>query len=339
MGITELLKEIKKLSQSEIELLKSLLADKVQFEGSLDEFVTENRFSNNYFCPRCNSKHIVRNGHKGITQRFLCHDCHKTFTIKTNTITASTKKSFSVWSRYFDCMMDSLSLRRTAEACGISLSTAFIWRHKILDALQNMANSVKLNGIIEGDETFFPVSYKGNHNNDDFEMPRESHKRGKSTHKRGLSREKVCVPCAVNRNGLSISVITNLGRVSTKDLHKAFDGRIEELSTLVTDEMNAYKEFALSNNLELIQLKSGKRKYGIYHIQHINAYHSVMKHFVNKFKGVSTKYLSNYLVWNNLLNYSKGSYQDKRTSLMTFTLTTKKTVLCKELSSRPELPF
>ena len=30
-------------------------------------------------------------------------------------------------------------------------------------------------------------------------------KRGNQTHVRGLSHEKVCVPCAVNRNGLSIA--------------------------------------------------------------------------------------------------------------------------------------
>ena len=46
-----------------------------------------------------------------------------------------------------------------------------------------------------------------------FAMPRKAHKRGHSTHIRGLSKEKVCVPCAVNRNGLSISKITNTGRV------------------------------------------------------------------------------------------------------------------------------
>ena len=35
--------------------------------------------------------------------------------------------------------------------------------------------------------------------------------------RKDLSKEKVCVPCAVNRNGLSISKITNTGRVSTRD--------------------------------------------------------------------------------------------------------------------------
>ena len=49
-----------------------------------------------------------------------------------------------------------------------------------------------------------------------FAMPRRSHKRGKSIRKRGLSREQVCVPCAVNRKGLSVCKITNLERASTK---------------------------------------------------------------------------------------------------------------------------
>ncbi len=88
-----------------------------------------------------------------------------------------------------------------------------------------------LNGIIEADETFFAISYKGNHSKSKtFTMPRKAHKRGHSTHIRGLSKEKVCVPCAVNRNGLSISKITNTGRVSTKDLHHIYDGRIRGLT-------------------------------------------------------------------------------------------------------------
>ena len=32
-------------------------------------------------------------------------------------------------------------------------------------------------------------------------MPRESRKRGGSAHKRGLSLEQVCVPCAIDRKG------------------------------------------------------------------------------------------------------------------------------------------
>ena len=67
-----------------------------------------------------------------------------------------------------------------------------------MDALQNMADDVTLDGIIEADETFFAISYKGNHSKSKtFAMPRKAHKRGHSTHIRGLSQEKVCVPCAL----------------------------------------------------------------------------------------------------------------------------------------------
>ena len=330
---------VKTLSESDRARLTDLIANTIAKNENKNEVLTEKRFSNGVFCPRCNNSHIKRNGHKGTVQRYLCMDCHKTFTIATNTILASTKKDLSVWKKYVECMMNGYSIRKSAEICGMNKDTAFVWRHKILDALQNMADSVKLSGIIEGDETFFPISYKGNHKKSEFVMPRESHHRGKQTHIRGLSHEKVCVPCAVNRNGLSIAKITNLGRVSTEDLNKLYAGRIEEKSILCTDEMNSYIQFADKNNLELIQLKSGKAKKGIYHIQHINSYHSNLKKFMRKFNGVSTKYLNNYLIWNNILNYSKETWTEKKNIFTDFVFTTEKKVLCKNIRKRSAIPL
>ncbi len=107
-----------------------------------------------------------------------------------------------------------------------SFARTVIWRHKILDALQNMQANVILEGIVEVDEAFSPNSFKGNHKKSViFNMPGKAHKRRNQTHKRGLSKEKVCVPCAITRNGLSLAKITNLGRISAKDIHHAFDNR------------------------------------------------------------------------------------------------------------------
>lgn len=44
--------------------------------------------------------------------------------------------------------------------------------------------------------------------------------------------------------------------------------------------------------------KRGKHKEGIYHIQHINAIHSKLKKWMDRFNVVATKYISNYI--NNL---------------------------------------
>ena len=149
-------------------------------------------------------------------------------------------------------------------------------------------------------------------------LPRKAHKRGKQTHLRGLSHEKVCVPCAVNRDGLSIAKITNLGRVGAKDIYHAFDNRIEPNSILCTDAIACYNDLVRTEKLELIQLKTGKSKLGIYHIQHITSYHSMLKNFMIRFHGVATKYLNNYLIWHNFLNYAKESYAEKTTILADF---------------------
>jgi len=44
-----------------------------------------------------------------------------------------------------------------------------------------------------------------------------------------------------------------------------------------------------------VQIKGGKTVKGIFHIQHVNNYHSQLKDFLKPFHGVSTKYLNNYL--------------------------------------------
>ena len=54
-------------------------------------------------------------------------------------------------------MMNGLSICKTAVACGIHRNTAFLWRHKILDALQNMADDVTLDGIIAVSYTHLDV--------------------------------------------------------------------------------------------------------------------------------------------------------------------------------------
>lgn len=68
---------------------------------------------------------------------------------------------------------------------------------------------------------------------DGFVMPRKVHKRGNDTHIRGISHEKVCVPCAVTQDGLSISKQSNLGSASTKNLSEVFSGRIASNSVVL----------------------------------------------------------------------------------------------------------
>lgn len=337
--VASIMADFAALSTSDKLIVKSrLISYKATTSASLDSFVAENRFSGGLVCPECGGIHVVRNGHRNGTQRYLCKGCGKSFVATTKSITAGSKKDLSTWDKFIECMIGHLSVRDAALECGIHRNTAFAWRHKVLGALQNMAESVVLDGIVEADETFFPVSYKGNHKKGSFVMPRKAHHRGMSAKHRGISHEKVCVPCAVNRKGLSIAKASNLGRVATKNLHTVYDGRIKSGTTMVTDLMNSYRRFANKNGLDLIQLKGGKSKKGIYNIQHINSYHNELKHFMYGFRGVSSKHLNNYLIWHNFVNYALENRHEKQSILMRFALTQYLTIPSDSIAKKPVLP-
>lgn len=339
--ITDILNLIKSLPPDEQIQLRATLLDDLPKVSKMEQIISESRFSGGLVCPLCGCiGHVSRNGHrKDGKQRYLCNDCGKSFISNTRSITSGTRKDINTWAVYMKCMANGMSVRKTADECNIHKNTAFTWRHKILDALQNVAASTKLDGIVEADETFFAISYKGNHKKSFFKMPRNPHKRGSSVHTRGLSQEQVCVPCAIDREGRSLSKIATCGRIRTRDLHHVYDGRITPDATLCTDKMNSYIRFANSNQLKLVQLKTGNAKKGIYNIQHINAYHSKLKKFIYSFSGVSTKYLNNYLLWNSWLNAKGGTLHEKTDSLLKTALPAITAGSCRGLSSRPAIPL
>lgn len=281
--------------------------------STMEDFLDKYRFHDGVCCPHCGLVDVKKNGKtKTGHQRFQCKGCGKSFTYATRTIFHGAKLPLDTYLRYVHCMMHGMTVRESAYECRISKNASFFLRHKILDALQEMQSKVKLDGIVEADETFFRISFKGNHSRSQFfSMPREPHMRGERSKKRGISLEKVCVPCAVNRDGKSIAQIANLGRASVRSISSVFGGRISPDAVLCTDKHNAYVGFAEREGINLLQLKSTQRVSGTLGIQHINGYHSQLKTFMERFHGVATKYLNNYLVWHNLRNYAEGDFNFK----------------------------
>ena len=290
-------------------------------------------------CPHCGSIRVYKNGHKEGKQRYLCRDCSKTFAITNNTILYRSQKSIEIWEKYFECLMNKFSLRKCAEICNIDVTTAFYWRHKILDVLQELQKQVTINGVAEADEAYFPLSFKGDHTKSNFKMPRVAHKRGKSITTRGLSQEQVCVPCTVNLNGLSIGKISNLGKPNVHNLSAVLNHRIEKGSILVTDSLRSYHKIAFDNELTHVRIPKGRHTNGSFNIQTINAYHSELKRLVHgNFKGVATKYLNNYVVYHNFVNFAKGKFNEKFDILREFIYITDADIRSKEISKREAIP-
>jgi transposase-like protein len=298
-----------KLPQSEqITFISTILADrKPAFVPEINrvESADKVRFKDKIYCPHCGDTHVVKRGFTNAgKQRYLCKTCNHSFIATTNTTLEYTKKELSVWMQYLECLSNQFSIRKSAKICRISIPTAFVWRHKILDVLnRNLSlDKTKLSGIVEADETYFHLSFKGCRKLSQY-TDRKPHKRGNSISKRGLSYEQVCVPCAVSTKGKGLSAVGKLGSGNLSVLSILFGNKIEAGTVLCSDKLSAYVQFC--KRFHLVHNNSGLKhiekllSVHIPHIQHINAYHSTMKRFMRPFNGVSTKYLNNYLTWFN----------------------------------------
>ena len=175
----DVMKLYKQLPSAEQAGFHRLLKDGLSGSDDMEEYLTEQRFSGGRVCPMCGSMHVCRNGKRGNgTQKFVCRDCGKSFSIRKNTVFSGTHKGLSTWKEYMECMAEGLTVSESAGRCGISEGTSFNWRHKILDSLGESQKGVTLSGIVEADETFVPVSYKGGGSVSGKGVSRKPHKRG-----------------------------------------------------------------------------------------------------------------------------------------------------------------
>lgn len=286
-------------------LSNSTQSSSIQTNNKPTETLESLRFPEQIYCPHCKKTNIVKRGiSKQNKQRFLCKDCHHSFQATTLTTLEYTKKNFDTWIKYMECMSHQFSIRKSAHICEISIPTSFLWRHKILNTLNSHKSHIKeaLSGIVEADETFFHLSFKGSRKLHSL-AHRKPHRRGNSIKKRGLSYEQVCVPCAVSTYGGGYAQIGKLGSVDIEALALTLGWKIEPSSVLCSDSERSYVQFCQRFHLyhNNSGLKHVERLLNVHnpHIQHINAYHSSMKSFMFPFHGVATKYLNNYLIWFN----------------------------------------
>jgi len=209
-----------------------------------------------------------------------------------------------------------MTLRQTMEEIEVHYTTLFYWRHKILTGLKQL-DFDSFNGVVEIDETYMLYSEKGKRNIED----RKSRKRGGSSRFRGISNEQVRILVAKDRNGHCLSEVACMGRILKQNLNLMLDKRIHDEVVLCTDAWKSYKTFAKEKGLEHYVLDASEKKYvikDIYHILNVNAYHSRFKEWLDRFKGIASKYINHYLAWFNFLEDAKfeAIFNKKKTMLI-----------------------
>ena len=260
--------------------------------------VIEGRFAVAASCPHCASEQVRRHGSVKGLQRYFCAECRKTFSALTGT-PLNRLHQRGKWLDQAAALQDGLTLHQVAHALNIHVSTAHRWRHRFL-ALPKAIQAQTLTGIAEADETVFLLSFKGKKNG----LDRPARKRGGKAAKRGLSHEQVPVLVARDRAGATMDCV--LKAVDALALSAALMPVLARDAVLCTDGSPAMAAAARNLGVEhhAVNLSAGIRVDGAWHVQNVNAYHSRLKGWISKFRGVATCYLESYLGWFRALDRS-----------------------------------
>ena len=295
------LSDIDGLSSQQKSAAKSVLSGENEAIASLAAI--EARLAETRQCPHCGTPGAVSKGMARGLRRYQCKACKKTFNAATGTAIQGLHNKGRCLT-FGECLTDGLTVRESAERCNFAVSTAFRWRHRFLGT--QVQNPPNLKGIVEADETYVLESRKGDRN-----LDRKARRRGGKASKRGLSDELVPILVAVDRSGTTTGSV--LPSVTADNVQSVLEPRIDDDIVLVTDGNNVYPPCAKSLGIqhEALNQSAGERVRGSFHIQTVNNRHSLFKSFLHRYRGVSSKYLGNYLRWFErccLLKSSPRSY-------------------------------
>lgn len=282
--------EIDALTQEQkVEVAGILVAENAE---AVSIATIELRVGKDRICPHCETSGAISKGTARGLRRYLCKDCGKTFNALSGT-PLSRLRHKERWLDFGQSLADGDTVAASSEACKVAVSTAFRWRHRFLQAVEN--DVLKLRGIVEADETFILSSRKGERN-----LDRKPRKRGGRAGKRGLSDEQVPILVAADRSGATVSAV--LPSVCSDSIRKILQPIMDKDALLVTDGCTSYPPCAKAMGIshEAVNLSSGIRIRGALHIQTVNSRHERLKTFLRRHRGIATKYLDNYLKWFHL---------------------------------------
>lgn len=254
-------------------------------------------------CPHCKSNRVSKYGVKRGRQRYRCNECRKTFVETTNTVMYHSHSGEAVWKQVVKDTVDGVPLDETTETTGISHSTAFRMRHKVLLSLESEEDNwpTVIGDVCELDDTYVLESLKGSKIRDDYW--RKPRKHGAKAQKRGISNEYIGISTGIQRDGKAIAEAVSRATPKKEEVIAVFGDRINESALVLCDgsanfdALGEHVGCAVINVYEEGGSKKGGK--GFYNINTANSFHSFIKKRYNQYRGVATKYLNRY---NNLFS-------------------------------------
>ena len=288
---------------------RNRMLGRLNAERATDEVavIIQSGLGKSVICPRCKSTRTVRNGVASGLQRYKCRSCARTFNALTGTPLARLRHR-DKWLAQAHVLDEGLSVRKAAARMQVHRTTAFRWRHRFL-AVPCEVKALGLDGVVEVDETYVLRSFKGQRRRLALigAPARKPRHRGGRARKRGLSAEQVAILIARNRSGRSTDSVLPIDNAAC--ISEVLLQAVAADCVLCTDGAKQFEAAARTLGLQhqAVNIVRGERIRGAWHIQNVNAYHGRFKQWMQRFKGVATSYLPNYLGWFRALDRNAQS--------------------------------
>lgn len=266
------------------------------------------------YCRKCGKDHFVKNGTYKGNQRYKCKGCGSTQYHDANTCLYNLKLK-DKWVDFVLLMLEKekkLSCQEIADELAINKKTAHHWRHRFLKAIEEQGD-LELGQEVELDEVYLPFCVKGRIGKEKYDKyikpghPKnvESQLR-KEEKKMEKENYQVIFMCSHNRmkdfNFTPVKVQKKgiIGQEDVKSTLSSFD--LSEKTVITDSEPSLKAYFSSCENIEhrtfrSSDIKNGQVKEKGIHNNNINNTMMRLKNWLKDFFGVSTKYLSNYLLW------------------------------------------
>jgi|GEM_PF-1794180 len=253
-------------------------------------------------CPRCGDTHIILNGKRKGVQNYLCKKCHKNFNEFTGTTIAYIKKK-DLLKPFIHSMLSGDSLYVCSKTHHIAIQTALDWRHKIIAALKAYTPQI-YQGITEMMVIQKRFSRKGQG-----AKSKKIGQKGKITdpvsNKKAESKEKgetqpLSLVAISGRTSRFEIQIVQQGPIEMEVLNEIVDKKLNQVNKLCIEEEEILKKFAGKKRISYFvnqehKKVSGRNKY--FNTENIENRYIKMNRFLERFHGVSSSYLQNYLYW------------------------------------------
>jgi transposase-like protein len=266
----------------------------------------ESKHADQRHCPHCGGEHLHAWGKAHGLRRHRCADCRRTFNALTGTPLARLRHK-ERWLTHGDA----LSVRETAAACDVAVSTAFRWRHRFLRGAKTKQPS-QLSGIVEADETFFRRSFKGSRRwkkpaPDAAPPSRKARHRATKPGRRGTPLDEL-VPVLIARDRGRTTGDAILDNLTARAIGAKLMPMLGSDVLLCTNASGAHATIARAAGIrhEPVNTAAGERvRDRVFHIQNVNAYDSRLKQWMRRFNGVAIQYLDSYLGWRRLIERAR----------------------------------